>query len=100
MKYFSLVLLIATVISIAFAEETIEKPTKLFQVQSTSPEKSLKTLFETITRLVEGVLDGDKFVLNVLGLKPPLDLTNDQTNQLEQLLQSLDIINENLSQNN
>lgn len=100
MKCFAIILLIATVISVTFAEETnqVEQPAKTFAAPA--PEKSIKSLFLTLTKLVEGVLNNDKFVLAMLGLQPPLDLTDDQTNQLQQLLHALDKINEEFKPEN
>lgn len=63
----------------------------------TSSGSSIKSLFQTLTQLVKGVLDNDKFVLDILGLTPPLHLTDHQITDLNRLLKSLNTINEDLT---
>lgn len=63
----------------------------------TSSGSSIQSLFQTLIQLVKGVLDNDKFVLDILGLTPPLHLTDHQIDDLKRLLKSLNTINADLT---
>lgn len=91
MKCFIVILLTAVTlaVSVDVSDNAFggEKPVK------TTSASSLQGLFQTLIRLVEGVLDGDKFVLNTLRITEPLNLTDNQIRDLNRLLDSLKRIN-------
>lgn len=98
MKFLIVILLVATTVVVSV--EVTENAVGGEQLVKAAPVNSLQGLFETLIRLVEGVLDGDKFVLNMLRITAPMDLTDNQIRDLRRLLDSLKRINTDLAAEN
>lgn len=96
MKCFAILVLVTYFIAIISAKNIAENELTRDEESGAAPRQSIQSLFKTLTQLVRGVLDEDKFVLNLLHLTPPLDLTDGQINDLKILLKSLDAINKDL----
>lgn len=62
----------------------------------TKSAQSLEPLWTTLTKLVEGVLDGDKFVFDLLRLPPQFRLTTEQRIELKGLWSHLNKIRKRL----
>lgn len=98
MKCFVIILVIVA----SVATETIVTDNAIDNKESAkvttvhAPENSLQGLFQTLCKLIEGVLDNDKFVLNMLRINAPLDLTDNQIKGLRRLLESLHKIDADL----
>ena len=96
MKCFAVLMLVTYFIAIISAKNIAENELARGGESAAAPKQSIQSLFKTLTQLVQGVLDDDKFVLNLLHLTPPLDLTDNQITDLKTLLKSLNTINRDL----
>lgn len=100
MKCFFVILLVATtvVISTKIGDNAVDNNEEAIKAApAPATANSLQGLFQTLIKLVEGVLDSDKFVLSTLGIVEPLDLTDKQIRDLKRLLESLGRINSDLA---
>lgn len=98
MKYFVILFIAATIVAVS-AKAVIEKSTNELsdgEADGRKPPTSIQSLFKTLYNLVQGVLNHDKFVLDVLGMRQPLDLSEKQKDDLKKLAKSLDRINKDL----
>lgn len=93
MKYFVFLLIATTILAEKTLGEVADKPPN---VVPSAPRPSIQSLFHTLTKLVEGVLDGDRFVLDLLGLHQPIALDAIQIDVLTELIESFNTINEDL----
>lgn len=97
MKFITVILIIATVIGVIvtadIADKVIdERPSE----DAAGSQRSIESLLKTLTKLVEGVIDGDKFILNILRLPEDLELTDSQSTELSRLVEMLTDINKKL----
>lgn len=87
MKFIILIIVAASVvactanISVAGKVTNSKSPAK----EITKSTQSIEPLLKTLTKLVEGVLDGDKFVLDLLRLPAQFRLTTKHRMELKRL---------------
>lgn len=89
MKQFVIIFIgiFAVASGLGFAEAYI---TRVDSARATPvPQESIQALYQTISKLVQGVLDGDKFILSLLRLPDHLSLSGDQVYDLKKLLMIL-----------
>lgn len=97
MKFITVILIIATACAVVVTADIHEEiESKTIKDQTVKSPRSVAGLLETLGKLVEGVIDGDKFVLDVLRLPKDLDLNDIESRELNRLLSVLNDINDNL----
>lgn len=95
MKFITVILIIASVSAVVVtADDKIDS--KLPSDKTAKSQRSIEALLETLTKLVQGVIDGDKFVLDVLHLPKDIELSDIQDTELNRLLTILNDINKKL----
>lgn len=97
MKFITVILIIATVSGVVVTADVADKIIdKLPSEDTAGSQRSIESLLKTLTKLVEGVIDGDKFILNILRLPEDLALNDIQSTELSRLVNILNDINKKL----
>lgn len=99
MKYIIILIIVAASVVTQAADATIAgmaTNNKLSAKGTTKSAQSIEPLWTTLTKLVEGVLDGDKFVFDLLRLPPQFRLTTEQRMELKGLWSHLNKIRKRL----
>lgn len=100
MKYAVILIIVAASVvvraaNIATAHDEVLN-SKILANEITVSDQSLAPLFQTLTKLVEGVLDGDKFVLDLLQIPAQFRPTTQQRILLKGLWNRLNKIKKKL----